>query len=116
MHPFGPGYRVKINASPATASPAPSQLFALGLCPVRSHNSGRMITGEVADKVAMIPVCPPCRAKRNSVIPNSSPIPVAAQQVAVPSAASSWIGKTMFFFPASGRTIAIPAASRIDQP
>ena len=49
-------YRVKISASPATAKAAPHQLRALGRCPVRSHISGRMITGDVADKVAMIPV------------------------------------------------------------
>lgn len=54
--------RVKISARPRTANPAPAQLLALGLCPVRSHKSGRMITGEVADSVAMIPVCEPCSA------------------------------------------------------
>ena len=37
-----------------------------------------MITGDVADSVAMIPVCDPCSAYRNSVIPRSSPISAVA--------------------------------------
>ena len=57
---------------------APAKLIPVGLCPVRSHNKGRMITGDVADKVAMIPVLDPCKANKNKVIPINSPITAVA--------------------------------------
>lgn len=49
-------YRAKISPSPTTAKAAPQKLSKLGRCPVRHHNNGKMITGDVADSVAMIPV------------------------------------------------------------
>lgn len=61
-----------MNARPATTNKAPNHAPAAGRCPVRNHNSGRMMTGVVADIVETTPVSPPDKAKSSSVIPMAS--------------------------------------------
>ena len=60
----GTGYTVGApsSATTTTASTAPAKLTAVGRCPVRSQRSGRIITGDVAERVAMIPVFDPSSA------------------------------------------------------
>ena len=84
-------YRVKINASPTTAKAAPAKLSPLGRCPVRSHKRGRMITGDVADSVAMIPVFDPCSAYKNNVIPTNNPM-IAVIAVSINAALLTTLG------------------------
>ena len=67
-------YARKINADPITTNAAPTHANAAGRSFVVIHKSGSSNAGVVEDSVDTIPISPPVRTYRTSVIPTAIPI------------------------------------------